>query len=113
MRIINQTRNTVLAKDAVVADKLFKRTKGLLDRTTFKLGEALIIKPCKSVHTYFMLFPIDVLFVDKDNRVIRAISNLQPFRVSPIVFKSEFVIELPTGTIAKTETQASDQLLLE
>jgi len=113
MRVINKTKNTILARDAVVAQRLIPRTKGLLDRTTFKLGEGLIIKPCKSVHTYFMLFPIDVLFVNKENKVIRAISNLQPFRVTAIVFKAAYVIELPAGTLQRTDTVESDLLLLE
>jgi len=113
MRIINKTKNTLLAKDAVVASKLFKRTKGLLDRSNFRLGEALIIKPCKSIHTWFMLFPIDVLFVDENNRVVKAIPDIKPFRITPIYWKAEYVIELPIGMIQKTETCESDLLTLE
>lgn len=113
MRIVNKTKNTLLAKDAVMAERLSKRTKGLLDRTSYKGGEALIIKPCKSVHTWFMAFPIDVLFVDEENKVIRAISDLRPFRISPLVFKSACVIELPAGTIKLTNTTESDLLSFE
>jgi len=113
MRIINQTKNTLLAKEAVIAERLIKRTKGLLDRTSFKFGEGIVIRPCKSVHTWFMAFPIDVVFVGKDSRVLRTIPNLRPFRITPLFFKAGYVIELPIGTIQRTETCESDLILLE
>ncbi|MCX5706994.1 MAG: DUF192 domain-containing protein [Candidatus Omnitrophica bacterium] len=71
MRIINQARNTILADQVIVADNPFTRMKGLFGRDEFKKGEALIIKPCNSVHTLFMPFSIDVLFVDKNNQVVK------------------------------------------
>jgi hypothetical protein len=113
MRLINQTKNTLLAKDAKVASSFSERTTGLLNRTTFKIGEALVIKPCKSVHTFFMMFAIDVLFVNKDNKVIRAIENLKPFRMTSIVWGAAYVVELPVGVIKTTNTAESDSLLLE
>jgi uncharacterized membrane protein (UPF0127 family) len=113
MKIVNRTRNTILAQDIIVADAAFERMKGLLGRKDFRQGEALIIKPCNSIHTFFMHFPIDVLFVDKHSSVIKAISALAPFRLTSIYFNAAFVIELPVGTIQSSSTAKGDTLLLE
>jgi uncharacterized membrane protein (UPF0127 family) len=112
MKIINQAKNTVLAEKAVLADTVFKRIKGLLGRDDFGLGEALIIKPCNSIHTFFMRFSIDVLFVDNNNRIIKTIISLQPFRLTPIYFNAAFAIELPVGAIQASSTQAGDIISL-
>lgn len=113
MKVINKTKNTVLAQDAIVADTVFKRMKGLLGRKDFRHGEALIIRPCNSIHTFFMHFPIDVLFVDKDNRVIKVLPSLKPFQLTNIYFRAAFTIELPAGTLESSLTQDGDTLLLE
>lgn len=99
--------------DAIVASTPFKRMKGLLGRKSLGEKEALIIKPCNSIHTFFMRFPIDVLFVDKDNKVIKAISNIKPFRISGVYFGAAFVVELSAGTIKRTHTAESDFLSLQ
>jgi hypothetical protein len=112
MKIINLTKNKVLSDDAILANALFQRIKGLLGRKDFRTGEALIIKPCNSVHTFFMRFPIDILFVDKNNRVIEVIPYLKPFRLTPVYFSASFVIELPAGTLKSSSTQEGDTLLL-
>jgi hypothetical protein len=113
MRIINKTKNTVLAEDTIIADTFFTRIKGLLCKKEFKKGQALIIKPCNSIHTFFMHFPIDVLFVDKHNQVIKVISSLRPTRLTPIYFNSAFVVELPTGTAQSTLTSKADTISIE
>ena len=112
MRILNKTNNIVLAEDILVADNPFKRMSGLLGRREFLKGQALLIKPCNSVHTFFMRFPIDVLFVAKDNRVIKAISFLKPFCFTAIYFKAAYAIELPAGVIQSTFTSPGDLLHL-
>lgn len=110
MRIVNKTRNAVLAEKAFVAHTLPQRTKGLLGRKNLVRGEGLVIDPCNSVHTFFMRFSIDVLFVDKNNCVIKTVSNLRPFRITSVILGSAYVIELPSGTIERTNTVASDLL---
>ncbi len=110
MRLINQTKNTILAEEVYFADTPAKRIKGLLGRKNFASKEALIIKPCNSVHTFFMRFPIDLLFINKNNQVIKLIPNLAPFRLSPICVSSCFVVELPAGVIEDTLTSQGDQL---
>ena len=113
MKIINKTRNSILAEAAVMADSPFRRMKGLLGRNGLKPGEALVLKPSNSIHTFFMRFPIDVLFVDKDNRIIGAISGLKPFRLTRIYFRAVFVVELTAGIIQSTATGQGDSIFIE
>ena len=112
MRLINQTKNTVLAEDVFIADTPFKRIKGLLGKKVFLPNQAIILAPCNSVHTFFMRFAIDILFVDKDYRVVKALPELDPNRISRIYWHASRVIELPAGSLNFTNTQAKDQLQL-
>lgn len=113
MRIVNKTNGFVLAEDVVIAKTPFKRMLGLLMKREFRRGQALILKPCNSIHTFFMGFHIDVLFIDKNNRIVKALPNLKSFRISGIYFNAVLAIELPIGTILSTFTQEGDTLLFE
>lgn len=110
MRLINQSKNIILAEEVFLADTPLKRIKGLLGRKDFPAGQALIIRPCNSIHTFFMRFPIDVLFVTKDDQVLQAISSLKPFRITKIYFQAHYVIELPSGTLQNSVTSQGDLL---
>lgn len=112
MKIINKTKNTILAEEVIIADTPFARFKGLLGRKELEKGKALILNPCNSIHTFFMQFTIDVLFVDKNNCVVKAVSNIKPGRMTPIYFKAAFVVELPAGTIGNTQTSPGNTLLI-
>ena len=113
MKVSNITRGVVLAQEALLADKLWQRVKGLLGKKTLLEGHGLVLKPCNSIHTYFMGFPIDVLFVDKANRVIKALPYLKPFRLTPLYSNAYLTIELPMGVIQGSGTSEGDTLLLE
>ena len=110
MKIINKTNNNTLAENAMVANTPFKRMKGLLGKRDFSKGQALILDPCNSIHMFFMRFPIDVLFLDKNNHVLKAISSLRPFCLTPVYFKSKLAIELPVGTIEFSSTCEGHEL---
>ena len=110
MKIFNQTRNTILANKFSVANSAPKRMKGLLGRNSLDEKEALIIKPCNSVHTLFMRFAIDVVFLNAQDEVVGSEEFLSPWRLSPVYFKSRYVIELPAGTIRKNRLKAGDKL---
>lgn len=113
MRIRNVTRGKLLASDAQPARGFVRRLVGLLGRSSLPPGEALVLDPCSSVHTGFMRFSIDVVYVDRDGRVVKAVSNLKPFRVSGVLRGRCSVIELASGTIANTATSPGDQLSLD
>lgn len=113
MKIINTSSNTLLAENASIAESLFSRIKGLLGRSSLGANEALIIKSCNSIHTFFMRFAIDVIFLDRDNRVVGLKENMPPFRVTPIYYRAIQVVELPAYTISRTKTQLNDRIQLE
>jgi uncharacterized membrane protein (UPF0127 family) len=99
-----------LASEARRADSYWSRLVGLLGRSRLRPGEALVLEPCSSVHTAFMRFSIDVLYVDKSGRVVKVVPNLKPFRASGVLRGARSVIELPKGTVASTATSPGDQL---
>jgi uncharacterized membrane protein (UPF0127 family) len=113
LRVLNTTRGTVLAERATVAASPWARARGLLGRRDLPPGEGLIIRPCNSVHSFFMAFPIDVVYVDGDNIVLALTLSLAPNRVGPIVWRARNVIELPAGVASATATQVGDRLLVE
>ena len=113
MKATNLRTGTTLATNVKVADNLFTRMKGLLGKKGLPIGEALWIKPCFSVHTFFMKFPIDVIFLNKKNQVIAAISNLTPNRMTRLFPQSFSVLELPTGMIDASNTQIGDKIDIE
>ena len=86
---------------AAVADSPLRRMRGLLGRDRFDEGDGLVIDPCSSIHTCFMRFAIDVLFLDRDGRIVRAVERLTPFRFVSGGWKARRTIELPAGTIRR------------
>lgn len=110
LRITNVTRGTELASRARVARSYWSRAVGLLGRATLPAGEGLLLERTTSVHTAFMRFTIDVVYIDRANRVVKTVPNLKPFRVSGVLRGAAGVIELPAGTIASTGTAPGDEL---
>lgn len=114
IQIINQTRNQVLAEQGELARSFVARGRGLMGRVALPASYALIIYPESSIHTFFMRVPIDVLFVDRNDRVIGLREAMPPSRpfagVAP--WRGRYVIEMPAGVIAATSTALGDQLVL-
>ena len=108
MKVLNTTKGTLLADKAIFAEILWKRLVGLLGRKGLCRGEALVIRPCSGIHTFFMRFPIDVIFLDRDSRVRKVIRGMQPFRLSSLVLGAREAVELPSGVVASTRTEAGD-----
>ena len=113
MRVINQTRNVPLITQGRLADSFWLRLRGLLGATSLQQEEGLILVGEKSIHTLFMKFPIDVLYVDKNYNVIRIDTYMAPYRLGPFVPRSAYVLEMPTGTVTSTATEVGDQLIFE
>ncbi len=108
----NQTRETVLAEFAEVADTSAKRRTGLLKHTRLESGEGLWIIPCESVHTFFMKFPIDLVYLDKNRKVRKIRHAMGPWRLSACL-TARSVLELPAGTVERTGTLPGDELAIE
>lgn len=109
-RIVNVTRNLVLAEYAEIADTFFSRMKGLLFRKSLVKSAALIIKPTSSLHTFFMQFPIDIAFLDKDNKILKISQNVLPFRFIACSLRAKIALEFPAGTLNSTHTQSGDAI---
>jgi len=109
--VYNQTRETFVATQAIVADGYFSRLIGLLGRTKrwAHLGAGLWIVPSRGVHTIGMLFPIDLVFLSKDKEVVHVEEVVRPFRISRVSFKAASVLELPAHTIYRTGTRIGDR----
>jgi len=110
MQAFNLTQQRTLAGVLMVADSFFLSLKGLIGRARLETGHGLWIVPCQSVHTFWMRFPIDVVFLDKHCKIIHLVENLKPHRVSKHLSKANSVIELPISTIEGTGTQVGDEI---
>jgi len=106
----NATRNTVLGEQITVAGTSLRRLVGLLGKRGLEPGTGLLIIPSQAIHTVAMRFAIDVVFVDRDWRVIHLRPAMVPFRVTGLHWKARCVLELPAGVIAQTSTAVGDQL---
>jgi uncharacterized membrane protein (UPF0127 family) len=103
------TRNVELADRAGVADTSAARRTGLLKHASLEKGDGLWIAPCEAVHTFRMRFPIDVLFLSKQKKVLKVRSDMGPRKIA-ISLLAHSVLELPAGTVESTGTQAGDEL---
>jgi uncharacterized membrane protein (UPF0127 family) len=101
----------VLATSVEAAFDSTSRRRGLLGRRTFERGSALLIAPTSAVHTFFMHFPIDLVFIAKDGTVTKTYSALHPWRIGFAV-GAFAVIELPAGTMSTGDTKPGDPLRL-
>lgn len=110
--ISNETRRTVLATDVRWATTPWSRLLGLMGRKRLASGAALIFPGERGVHTYFMRFPIDVVFFDREGVVVDVAHTLRPWRFSAYRRKASGVIELPAGTARATGTSMGDRLSL-
>jgi uncharacterized protein len=109
LTVTNLTRGTVLATCLEVADSGPKRNKGLLGRKALAAGGGLWIIPCESVHTFFMQFSIDLVYLDRKNTVRKVCDSVGAWRLSACL-SAHSILELPSGTIRNTRTQPGDAL---
>lgn len=112
VRVRNETRNTLLGERIGVADDSAARRTGLLKHRGLEPGEGLWIVPCQSVHTFFMKFAIDLVYLDRRKRVRKVRHAVPAWRISACL-TAHSVLELPAGASAATQTGAGDQLAME
>ncbi len=106
----NLTRDTVLAARCRVADSYLPRLIGLMGAQSLPPDEGLLILPCSSIHTHFMRFPIDVIYVNREDIVIALDEHMAPWRFGRIRRGSRYVVELPAGAVAATGTEVGEVL---
>ena len=93
------------------ADSFWKRFKGLLFYKKPIIEEGLLITPCNSIHMFFMRFPIDVVFLDESNNVVKVVPHIKPWRVVLPVRNARSALELPTGTVDKKNIREGDTII--
>lgn len=111
--VYNATRETFLGLRVKVADTVWGRMVGLLGKRSLDSDSGAWIVPANSIHTVGMLFPIDVVLIDKDFKVVALREVVRPFSLTRPILKAESVIELAAHSIFKSRTEVGDQLLIE
>jgi uncharacterized protein len=108
-RLVNARTGGVVADHVVAAFDSKARRTGLLAHESMPMGTAMIIAPTNAIHTFFMKFAIDVLFVAKDGHVVKARAEVRPWRMSA-AWRAHAVIELPSGTLERSRVQPGDRV---
>ena len=85
---------TVVCEHCLLAETMFARLRGLLGRSGLSSGEGMLLRPAASIHTAFMRFPIDAVFLDRESRVLKVAAELAPWRAAACR-GSRTVLELP------------------
>jgi protein-S-isoprenylcysteine O-methyltransferase Ste14/uncharacterized membrane protein (UPF0127 family) len=111
-RVSNATSGAVIAERLRTADTHWTRLRGLLGTRRLEPGDGLWIKPCSQVHMIGMRYAIDVVFLDAEHRVVRAIAGLAPGKISPRVRAASSVLELPEGTLARAGLHEGGRLVI-
>ena len=110
VRVVNRTRNTTVGDKIELADTSLTRLWGLLGRSGLGAGGGLWIAPSSGVHTMGMKFPIDVVGLDRNRRVVKLWHSLVPYRVTSVSLKTSSVIELAAGEILRAGIEVGDEL---
>jgi len=110
--IYNTTRETFLSLGVDAADTALARLKGLIGRLKLATDDGLWVVPSRGVHTIGVPFPLDLVYLDADSRVIHTLESFSPFRIAPLIAQAASVLQLPTHTIYSSHTQLGDRMLI-
>jgi uncharacterized protein len=110
--VYNQTRECFLSLGVNAADTIFSRLRGLIGKFRLRFDEGLWVVPSSGIHTVGVLFPVDLVYLDEQYRVIHVVESFPTFRISPLRTQASSVLELPTHTIYSSQTQPGDQLVI-
>ncbi len=106
----NTSKQKTLAAEVITANSFWSRAKGLLGRKTLPQQTTLWISDCNSIHTFFMKFSLDLIFVDRDLKVCAVHRNVRPWRIRGPIWKAKSVFEFSTGAIPENFVEPGDQL---
>ena len=109
LRVVNATRKIEIADRVELAGSGAKRSKGLLGRSGLGQGEGMWIVPCEAVHTFWMKFSLDLVYLDRQHRVAKIRRNVPPWRLSACL-TAHSVIEFAAGAIRESDLQPGDKL---
>jgi uncharacterized protein len=108
---VKDGKDCIIARRIFTADNFIQRSLGLILRKPLEYGEAFLIKDCRSIHTIGMRYNIDVLFIDKNSRVIASFKDVSPWRITPFVSDASSAIEFRSG-FAETQLPHEGEKIL-
>ena len=111
-QVVRRSSGEVLCDRCVVADSAFARMRGLLGRRGLRQGEGLLLRPASSIHTAYMRFSIDAVFLDRDGVVVKVVTNLRPWQAAA-ARRARAVLELAAGECKRYDLRAGERLALE
>ncbi len=110
--VYNQTRECFLSLGVLPANTTFSRLKGLIGKIRLRVDEGLWVLPSCGIHTFGVLFPLDLIYLDGKHQVVDVIEHFPKFRISPLKPQASSVLQLPIHTIFTSQTQPGDQLVI-
>ncbi len=108
----NITKQSFISLGVTVADTPLTRLRGLLGKVRMRSDEAMWVVPSHGVHTIGLLFPIDLIYLDEQLRVVHLVESLGPLRIAPLRWQCASVLELPPKSIFGSGTEVGDQLMI-
>ena len=112
MMAINLTKGSVVARELRIARNFIERFRGLIGSKPLADGDGFLIPHCQGIHTFGMSYDIDVIYLDRDGRILAVYEALKPNRFAKVYFQSRFVLELPMGAIERSRSNIGDTLHL-
>lgn len=109
---VRTPEGVVLCERCEIPESAFGRMRGLLGRDGLEPGTGMLIDRAGSVHMFFMRFPIDVVFLDRNRKVVRIVHGLRPWRLAG-ARKAVAALELPVGAVDEAGVEEGDVLVLE
>jgi len=91
--------NKILSNDILIADTMVTRLIGLMFKERLTGADGLLINPCNSIHTFFMRYNLDIVFLSSENQIVKIIRNIKPWRMTWIYFRAKKTLELPAGKL--------------
>jgi len=108
VQILN--KNITVAEKVKIADRFITRLKGLMGSPELEDGTGLMLVPCNCVHTWFMRYPIDVVFINRENTIVKIVDSMKPYHIGSIVKQACSVLELKAGSCQKLGITVGDRL---
>lgn len=102
----------VISKETKIARDIYSKTMGLMFKKEMSGFDGLLIEACNSIHTFFCRFDLDILFLSKENKVVRIYRSLRPWRMTTLSFKTTKVLELNGGTLTE-DLKIGDEVIID
>ena len=112
VRVLHPASGRAIIETARVAETALERLIGLMGKSRLSDGEALLLPDCSSIHMFFMRFPIDAVYLDRNRTVRKIVHNLKPWRLSWSP-NADSVLEAPAGWADRVGLASGDRLILE